>query len=170
MRGVALLGEPSQAADHFTRVAVPGGTLKKNLEAKTDALALPDPALDPEWAPEFKQAVYFLAGFYGAQAVKNRSMNERNRGSTMSAKEVAEVWRDNAEWMTRQILRTTRTDGWVKCDCSRGYRYTGPGRTADDWERCMRCEGTGELSPSGKPAPRPDRPGGLPWFEAWGRL
>lgn len=112
--------------------------------AKADAPTPPPP--QPGWIPDFKNAIFFLAGVYAAEKVREAERYAGCSGHSLSAEEIARHFRNAAQCMTERIQRTTNTGRLVDCpDCSRGYVYVGPGRSPDDWARCGRCDGTATI-------------------------
>ena len=71
-------------------------------------LAPPAPeAPEAEMDFGFKTAVFFLAGHYAAEEVRRHQQYAVNRGSTMSAQQIGDLFRGLATEMATKILKTS---------------------------------------------------------------
>lgn len=85
--------------------------IEKALPLATPALPGAAAPIDPPWRSMYEQAVYFLAGNYAAEQVREHQRWANDRGTCLTAEEIARIFEESARYMTERIQRTSKTDG-----------------------------------------------------------
>jgi len=66
------------------------------------------PPIEPDWYTDFRHAVYFIAGHYAAEQVREVQKHATWSGRSLSADEIATIFRAEAKFMVEKISKTAK--------------------------------------------------------------
>ncbi len=123
---------------------------------KLSKLTLPE-LPDSPWIEDFKHAVYFIAGIYGAERVRDEQQFANNRGHSLSAEQIAEIFVNATKYMTEKVANSAGVGAIIQCPTCHGSGYVpdpenppvplsaGRGR-GYGWVECQTCEGRRKIN------------------------